>query len=80
MNKILFVVPPHNTFDAFISPAHNERLVRKKYGNHGSFLTEMPLGVLSLSAYLKKNTAVETKLVDFNIVLNKLEGFDFSSF
>lgn len=80
MDKILFIVPPHITFDSFINPSYNERIVTKKYGNYGSVLTDMPLGVLSLSAYLKKHTAAETKLVDFNIVLNKLEGFEFRSF
>jgi radical SAM superfamily enzyme YgiQ (UPF0313 family) len=40
----------------------------------------MPLGILSISAYLKKYTAVETKLLDFNIILNLLDGFEFESF
>jgi len=80
MDKILFVVPPHITFQQFVNPAHNERIVHKKYGDFGSVLTEMPLGVLSLSAYVKKYAAVETKLIDFNIALNKLERFEFHSF
>jgi radical SAM superfamily enzyme YgiQ (UPF0313 family) len=33
-----------------------------------------------MSAYLKKHIAVETRLVDFNIVLNKLENYEFCSF
>lgn len=40
----------------------------------------MPLGVLSLSAYVKKSAAAETKLIDFNIILNQLESFEFGSF
>ncbi|MBM3251246.1 MAG: B12-binding domain-containing radical SAM protein [Candidatus Omnitrophica bacterium] len=80
MDKILFIVPPHINFNQFINPAHNERIVRKRYGCFGSVLTEMPLGILSLSAYLKKHKAAETRLIDFNIVLNNLEGFEFSSF
>ncbi|MDP2923378.1 MAG: radical SAM protein [Candidatus Omnitrophota bacterium] len=80
MDKILFIVPPHINFNQFISPSYNERIVHKKYGHFGSVLTDMPLGVLSLSAYVRKHTTVETRLVDFNIVLNKLEGFEFRSF
>jgi len=80
MDKILFIVPPHISFNQFINPSYNERIIHKKYGGFGSVLTDMPLGVLSLSAYVKKHTAVETMLVDFNIVLNKLDIFEFSSF
>lgn len=80
MDKILFIVPPHVSFNQFINPSYNERIIYKKYGCFGSLLTDMPLGVLSLSAYMKKYTAVETKLIDFNIVLNKLESFDYRSF
>jgi len=82
MDKILFIVPPHIKFDSFINPSFNERIIIKKKGSYGNVLTDMPLGVLSLSAYVKKHAVVEieTKLVDFNIVLNKLEGFEFRSF
>lgn len=80
MDKILFIVPPHISFNQFINPSYNERIIHKKFGDFGSVLTDMPLGVLSMSAYVKKYAAVETKLVDFNIVLNKLESFKFRSF
>lgn len=80
MDRILFVVPPHIQFNDFINPSYNARTVIKKHGSYGSVLTDMPLGVMALSAYVKKFTAAEVKLVDFNIVLNKLEGFEFSSF
>ena len=43
----------------FVKPAFNERTVVKKSGVYGSIVTEMPLGVLSLSAYLKKNTKID---------------------
>ena len=76
----MFIVPPHITYDSFVNPGGNERAVVKKTGNYGSVITDMPLGPLSLSAYLKKNTAVEIKLIDFNIVLNKMESFEYSSF
>lgn len=80
MDKLLFIVPPYLKFDDFINPFYNARTIIKKHGSYGSLLTDMPLGVLSLSGYVKKHTAVETRLVDFNIVLNKLEGFEFRSF
>jgi radical SAM superfamily enzyme YgiQ (UPF0313 family) len=80
MDKILFIVPPYVNFDSFVNPAFNERTVVKKSGNYGSVVTDMPIGLLSLSAYLKKHTAAETKLIDFNIILNKMESFEYSSF
>lgn len=80
MDKILFIVPPYVSFDSFVNPAFNERTIVKKSGGYGSVVTDMPIGLLSLSAYLKKNTVVETKLIDFNIVLNKMENFEYSSF
>jgi len=80
MERILFIVPPHVAYNSFVNPGFNERVVVKKTGNYGSVITDMPLGPLSLSAYLKKNTAVEIKLVDFNIVLNKMESFEYGSF
>lgn len=55
-------------------------MVFKKNGVYGSVVTDMPIGLLSLSAYLKKYMLVETKLIDFNIILNKMESFDYSSF
>jgi len=36
--------------------------------------------VLALSAYVKKDGLAETKLIDFNIVLNQLEGFEYGTF
>lgn len=80
MEKVLFIVPPHSSYENFIHPAFNVRIVQKKSGSFGSLLTDMPLGVLALSAYIKKKSAVETRLVDFNIVLNKMESFEYPSF
>lgn len=76
----MFVIPPYIKFDNFVNPAFNERIVVKKSGNYGSVLTEIPMGAISLSAYLKKNTQVDIKLLDFNIVLNKIENFNYNSF
>jgi radical SAM superfamily enzyme YgiQ (UPF0313 family) len=41
----------------------------------------MPIGVMSLSSYVKKHVKnIKTKLIDFNIVLNKMEDFEYKSF
>jgi anaerobic magnesium-protoporphyrin IX monomethyl ester cyclase len=80
MNKILLIVPPSIDFEKFAHPPYNVRTLPKEDGNYGSALTDMPLGVLSLSAYVKKYSAAETRLIDFNIVLNKLGRFEFRSF
>ncbi len=80
MDRILFIIPPHLKFDDFINPSPNARIVIKEYGNYGSILTDMPLGALAISAYLKKYVSVETRLLDFNIALNKIDGFNHKSF
>lgn len=80
MEKILLIVPPYVGYDGFVHPAFNERTVVKKTGSYGSLVTDMPIGLLSLSAYLKKHAAVEIRLLDFNIVLNKMESFGYASF
>ena len=72
MNKILFIVPPNVNYDSFINPAYNERTVTKKSGIYGSVVTEMPVGLLYLSAYLKKSTVIDIKLIDFNIEIINL--------
>ncbi|MFA6549287.1 MAG: radical SAM protein [Candidatus Margulisiibacteriota bacterium] len=80
MDKILFIVPLPITYDDFVHPAYNAKIIKKKNGGFASVLTDMPLGVLSMSAYIKKHATVETKLIDFNIILNKLEKFEYGSF
>src|SRR3989344_8568533 len=79
-DKILFIIPPYIKFESYIKPAFNERNVLKKSGVYGSVVTDMPIGLLSLSSYLKKNAKVKIKLIDFNVILNRLESFKFSSF
>ena len=80
MDRILFIVPPNISFDSFVRPAASERVIAKKSGKYGSVVTDMPLGILSMSAYLKKHSDVKTRLMDFNIILNKLESFEYKSF
>jgi hypothetical protein len=38
----------------------------------------MPLGLLSLSAYIKQKAGIEIKLLNFNNVLNNLESFEYN--
>lgn len=80
MSKVLFIIPPNMTYDRFVHPAFNERVSVKKSGSYGSPITDMPLGVLSMSAYLKKHAEVEIKLLDFNLILNKTDNFKYDSF
>ena len=80
MEKILFLVPMNIYYEDFIHPAYNARIVKKQNGDFTSVLTDMPLGIMSMSAYVKKHVQVEVKLVDFNLVLNYLERFEYKSF
>lgn len=80
MDRILFLIPPYVSCDNFVNPAFNERIVIKKCGTFGSVATDMPIGLLSISSYLKENISLDIKLVDFNVVLNKLECFVYKSF
>ena len=80
MEKILFIVPPYVGFDNFINPSIYEATMLKKDGEYKNVVVDMPLGLLSLSAYLKKFLTVDVKLVDFNVVLNRMESFSFASF
>lgn len=80
MKKILFLTPPSIPYARFINPGFNERATNKKSGRYGSPITDMPLGVISLSAYLKEHAEVDVKYIDFNIVLNKMETFEYDSF
>lgn len=82
MERVLFVVPPNITLDDFVAPPANVGTV--KLGNSdrpfGSVITDIPLGIISLSAYLKKNLAVETMAIDFNVQLLREPEFGFDDF
>ena len=80
MERILFVVPPYVSYENYVNPLPSERIVSKKSGDDGSVVTYMPIGLLSLSAYLKKHSSVEVKLLDFNVILNKTDNFIYKSF
>ena len=81
MEKILFIMPPNITYGEFVAPPQNVKQTAKNGGQvFGSVITDIPMGPLSLSAYLKKHVAVETRLIDFNVELNRVERFDYPSF
>lgn len=82
MERILFVVPPNITFDDFINPPGNVGTVSlgQSEKRFGSVITDIPLGIISLSAYLKKQTPLESMAIDFNVQLLKEPDFGFSCF
>lgn len=80
MDRLLLIVPPYVTYANYVNPAFNERTVVTESGNHGSVVTDMPIGLLSLSSYIKKSSSVEVRLLDFNILLSKLDTFNYKSF
>lgn len=80
MDKLLLIIPPYVTFNTFVNPAFNERTTKKDSGEYGSIVTDMPIGLLSLSSYLKAHHPVEIRLIDFNITLNKMNKVSFNRF
>ena len=80
--KILFILPPNITYKDFISPPSNMSTITKNNGKKqfGSLLTDIPLGVISLSAYLKKYFNIQSKAIDFNVELNIETEFNYKSF
>lgn len=82
MERILFLVPPNIAFDDFIAPPENVGTIR--LGNSerefGSLLTDIPLGIISLSAYLKKHAPVDTRAIDFNVQLLRETAFPYADF
>lgn len=81
-SHILFIVPPNISFDDFVHPPENVGTVRlgKSDRQFGSLITDIPLGIISLSAWLKKHLPLETMAVDFNVQLLREPDFEFSNF
>ena len=78
--QVLFLVPMHISFDSFLNPDSNSRSYKKDDGKeYNSLATDLPLGPLSMSAYLKKFIDVEVKLVDFNVELNLTSDFNYKN-
>lgn len=78
--KILFLVPVHISYESYVSPPKNARTVLKNGRILNSLATDLPLGLLSMSAYLKKHYELDVRLVDFNVEVSALNDFDFPNF
>lgn len=79
--KLLFIVPMHLTMESFLNPRDNSRSYKKKDGKfYNSLSTDLPLGPISMSAYLKKFVEIEVKVIDFNVELNHVPSFEFKNF
>lgn len=81
MKKLLFVVPMHIVWSSFIDPGYYNVGIKKKDGKaYNPPRTDLPLGPLSMSAYLKKFMEIEVQLIDFNAEVNALEEIPFLNF
>lgn len=78
--KILFLVPVHISYESYVSPPKNARTVIKNGRIVNSLATDLPLGLLSMSAYLKKHFSLDIRLVDFNVEVSALDDFDYPDF
>jgi len=78
---VLFLVPMHISMDSFLNPDSNSRSYKKDDGKaYNSLATDLPLGPLSMSAYLKKFIDIDVKLVDFNVELNLISDFNYNDY
>ena len=81
MIKLLLLVPMHISFESFLNPQHNSRNFKKNDGKiYNSLSTDLPLGPISMSAYIKKHINVDVRLIDFNAEINSLDSFAYNSF
>ena len=80
VEKILFVVPPYVSYESFVAPAFNDGTIIKGSKQYRNVATDMPIGLISMSAYLKKHIEINVTLLDFNVILHKLPNFDYASF
>lgn len=79
--NILLIIPPNIPFRDFVAPPPNVKVSQRGDGvAYGSVITDMPLGIIALAAYVRKNVGCQVVAVDFNVELNKVDGFNFSSF
>ncbi|MBF0359019.1 MAG: radical SAM protein [Magnetococcales bacterium] len=79
-DNILFIVPPPIRYPDYINPAENTKTHEKNGKVYGHLVTEMPLGIIALSAYIKKHTDAKTKLIDFSVILNAMPDFPYDNY
>ena len=78
--KLLLLVPMYVPFESFVNPLIMEGVTRKDGKKYNSLSTDIPLGPISLSAYLKKHIDIDVKLIDFNVELNHADSFHLKIF
>jgi anaerobic magnesium-protoporphyrin IX monomethyl ester cyclase len=64
--KVLFIVPPDMPFGEFIKSG--------EAGYRTVMQTSPPIGILSIASYVRKNTDVEFRIVDLNILISRSPG------
>ena len=70
--NILLIIPPNITFEAFNSPTKNSKSWRHSNGkDYGVLITDVPLGILTISAFLKKEFNCNVRVIDFNTEIHK---------
>ena len=81
MKKLLFIVPMHITWESFTKPGYYNVGIKKSDGkSYNPPRTDLPLGPLSMSAYIKKFIDIDIKLIDFNAEVNFLNEIRFENF
>jgi radical SAM superfamily enzyme YgiQ (UPF0313 family) len=70
--NVLLIIPPNITFEAFNSPTKNSKSWRHSNGkDYGVLITDVPLGILTISAFLKKEFNCNVRVIDFNTEIHK---------
>jgi hypothetical protein len=70
--NVLLIIPPNITFEAFISPTKNSKSWRHSNGkDYGVLITDVPLGILTISAFLKKEFNCNVRVIDYNTEIHK---------
>jgi len=79
--ELLFLLAPTLQFKDFVTPENNVGTNKKADGrSYGMVLTDLPLGIISLSAYLKKHIKINVNTLDFNVLLNKADSFNYETY
>lgn len=71
-SKCLLIIPPNITFEAFVNPSANSKYWKHRNGKkYGVLITDVPLGVLTISAWLKDKCDTKVRVIDFNTEIHK---------
>jgi anaerobic magnesium-protoporphyrin IX monomethyl ester cyclase len=78
---LLFLIPMYVSFSSFLEPFDNGRSYQKKDGKfYNSLSTDIPLGPISMSAYVKQFVDIDIRQIDFNVELNHVDEFPYDNF